>query len=74
MNIFRFYCLCTFIALCSWSSVTFAQIVEIPDPNLERTIRQELGLSSEFPVTQQEMLKLFRLSARGSTKSKILLA
>lgn len=52
MNIFRFYCLCTFIALCSWSSVTFAQIVKIPDPNLERAIREELELSSEFPITQ----------------------
>ena len=66
MNIFRFYCLCTFIALCSWSGVTFAQIVEIPDPNLERAIRQELGLSSEVPVTQQEMLLLDKFTARGA--------
>ena len=65
MNIFRFCCLCTFIALCSWSSVTFAQIVEIPDPNLERAIRERLELSSELPITQQEMLKLFRLNAQG---------
>ena len=35
-----------------------AQVVEIPDPNLERAIREELGLSSEVPVTQQEMLRL----------------
>ena len=41
-----------------------AQVVDIPDPNLERAIREELGLSSEFPITQQEMLKLFRLSAK----------
>ena len=63
MNIFRFYCLCTFIALCSWSSVTFAQVVEIPDPNLERAIREELGLSSEVPVTQQKMLRLTGFAA-----------
>ena len=37
--------------------------IEIPDPNLERAIREELGLSSEFPITQQDMLKLFSLSA-----------
>ena len=65
MNIFRFYRLCTLIALCSWSSVTFAQIVEIPDPNLERAIREELGLSSGVPITQQAMLKLFRLHAEA---------
>ena len=66
MNIFRFYCLCTFIVLCSWSSVTFAQVVEIPDPNLERVIREELGLSSEVPITQQEMLLLDTLTARDA--------
>ena len=42
-----------------------AQIVEIPDPNLERAIREELELSSELPITQLEMLKLFRLNAQG---------
>ncbi len=61
MNIFRVYCLCTFIVLCNWGGVASAQIVEIPDPNLERAIREELELSSEIPITQQEMLKLFRL-------------
>ena len=66
MNIFRFCCLCTFIALCSWSSVTFAQIVEIPDPKLERAIRQELGLSSGVSVTQQDMLQLDTLTAEDA--------
>ena len=66
MTIFRFYCLCTFIALCSWSNVTFAQVVEIPDANLERAIREELGLSSKVPVTQQEMLLLDTLTARDA--------
>ena len=63
MNIFRFYCLCTFITLCNWGGITSAQIVEIPDPNLERAIREELGLSSGVPVTQQEMLRLRKLHA-----------
>ena len=40
-----------------------AQVVEIPDPNLERAIREELGLSSEVPVTQQELLRLSKLHA-----------
>ena len=35
--------------------------MEIPDPSLERAIREELGLSSEAPVAQQEMLRLKRL-------------
>ena len=48
---------------CNWSSVTFAQIVEIPDPNLERAIREELGLSSELPITQQDMLGLTGFAA-----------
>ena len=38
---------------------------EIPDPNLERAIREELGLSSELPITQLEMSKLFSLSAKA---------
>ena len=61
MNIFRFYCLCTFIALCNWSSVTFAQIVEIPDPNLREAIREELQLPAGQPITQQQMLRLENL-------------
>ena len=51
-------------ALCGFWQRADAQIVGIPDPNLERAIREELGLSSGFPITQQEMLKLFRLSAK----------
>ena len=66
MNIFRLYCLCTFIALCSWSSVTFAQIVEIPDPNLERAIREKLGLPSHLPLTQKDMLRLTGFAAEDA--------
>ena len=40
-----------------------AQIVEIPDPNLEQAIREKLGLSSEVPITQQEMLGLTGFAA-----------
>ena len=61
MNLFRVYCLCTFIALCSWSSVTLAQIVGIPDKNLRQAVREALTLSDEMPLTQQEMQRLTRL-------------
>ena len=53
-------------ALCGFWQSANAQIVEIPDPNLELAIREKLGLSSESPITQQEMLKLFRLSAQDA--------
>ena len=44
-------------------------VVDIPDPNLEPAIRQELELSSEFPITQEDMLRLRKLHAeqRGIT-------
>ena len=35
-----------------------AQVVEIPDPNLERAIRERLELPTDVPITQQEMLRL----------------
>ena len=53
-------------ALCGFWQRANAQVVEIPDPNLERAIREELGLSSEVPVTQQEMLLLDKLTARDA--------
>ena len=49
--------------LCGFWQSANAQIVEIPDPNLERAIREELGLSSELPITQQEMLRLTSFAA-----------
>ena len=52
-------------ALCGFWQRANAQVVEIPDPNLERAIREELELSSELPITQQELLKLFRFRAEG---------
>ena len=50
-------------ALCGFWQRATAQVVEIPDPNLERAIREDLGLSSEVPVTQQEMLRLRDIEA-----------
>ena len=40
-----------------------AQVVEIPDPNLRRAIRDALTLPDETSITQQEMLRLKRLKA-----------
>ncbi len=40
-----------------------AQVVEIPDPNLEQAIREELKLPSEAHITQKEMLQLTGLEA-----------
>ena len=48
-----------------------AQVVEIPDPNLERAIRKALGLSSEVPVTQQEMLRLTGFAAEVASIENI---
>ena len=50
-------------ALCGFWQNANAQVVNIPDPNLERAIRERLELSSEFPITQQEMLRLYKLPA-----------
>ena len=60
-------------ALCGFWQSANAQPVEIPDPNLERAIRERLELSSEFPVTQQEMLRLYKLRA-GDAQIENLLA
>ena len=43
-----------------------AQLVEIPDPNLEKAIRERLELSDEVPITQTEMLRLKRLIAKNA--------
>ena len=40
--------------------------VEIPDPNLESAMREELALANEMPLTQAGMLQLNRLEARNS--------
>ena len=43
-----------------------AQLVEIPDPNLRRAVRETLALPDEIPLNQQEMLRLKGLSAWDS--------
>ena len=41
------------------TTTAYAQVVEIPDPNLERAIQEELGLPVEVRVTQPELLYHF---------------
>ena len=45
---------------------TSAQVVNIPDPNLEKVIREALQLPDDRPLTQQEMLRLTKLDAGGN--------
>ena len=45
---------------------TFAQTVEIPDPNLREAIREALELPADAPITQQQMLTLENLNAGGN--------
>ena len=52
--------------LCGFWQRTNAQVVEIPDPNLERAIRERLELPTDVPITQQEMLRLTWLTAEGA--------
>ncbi len=59
-------CVGSFIIFTYWCSTVSAQLVNIPDPALERAIRQELNLPDEMPITQQEMLRLTRLDAKKS--------
>ena len=60
--VFPFSCLLVFVVAATLLiPQVHAQVVEIPDANLEQAIREELGLSSEVPVTQQDMLRLKRL-------------
>ena len=49
------------IKILFWLLITtnaFAQVVEIPDPNLRQAIREALQLPTGEPITQQEMLRL----------------
>ena len=54
------------IKLLFWLLITanvFAQVVEIPDPNLENAIREELQLTPNTPITKQDMAQLDNLRA-----------
>ena len=50
-------------ALCGFWQRANAQVVEIPDPNLESAIREALQLPDSVPITQLEMLRLRDLEA-----------
>ena len=49
-----------YITLCSTG---FAQVVDIPDPNLEAAIRRELQLLPHEPITKEDMAGLEELNA-----------
>ena len=56
------------IRILFWLLVTtnsFAQVVEIPDPNLRQAIREALQLPDGQPITQQRMLEITTLKASG---------
>ena len=44
-----------------------AQVVDIPDPKLERAVREILNIPDNTPITQQDMLQLMTLDVRGSS-------
>ena len=49
------------------TTTTFAQVVEIPDPNLEQAIKETLNITDNNPITQQEMLQLTDLAILDSS-------
>ena len=52
--------------LCIFSvNIAYAQVVEIPDLNLERAIRENLQLPAEAPITQSVMSQLDVLNVGG---------
>ena len=57
-------CVYSLIILIHWCSPVSAQVVDIPDPNLEKAIRETLELPNGTPITQQQILQLTRLEAK----------
>ena len=55
------------VAITLFAPQASAQVVEIPDPNLEQAIRETLNIPDNNPITQQEMLQLMTLDIRGSS-------
>ena len=51
------------VAITLFAPQASAQVVEIPDPNLEQAIRETLNIPDNSPITQQEMLQLTELLA-----------
>lgn len=62
MNIFTF-CLCAFITLCSWGGVASAQVIEMPDANLQQAVRETLNLTNNTAITRQNIVSLTNLTA-----------
>ena len=52
-------------------SVAFAQVVDIPDPNLRSAIADSLNITPDAPITQQDMLRLTDLAAYASNISNL---
>lgn len=46
-------------------SIAFAQIVEIPDPNLREAVRETLNLPADTAITREAMLQLSDLDVKG---------
>ena len=46
-------------------SVAFAQVVELPDPNLRAAIADALGVPHDAPITQADMRQLTSLNAKN---------
>ena len=64
LHVSRWVPIITFILIATlFNSQSHAQVVEIPDPNLETAIREALKLPEHLPITQQEMATLAELSA-----------
>ena len=62
------------IIFCFWLLLTtnvFAQVVQIPDPNLREAIRETLQLPAGSPITQQDMEKLEYLDNEKTEKMGI---
>ena len=53
--------LCSLTALLLAMSIGFAQVVHIPDANLQQAIQEDLGVTP--PFTQEDMMQLTRLHA-----------
>ena len=51
------------VAVTSLLPQAYAQVVNIPDPNLRRAIRETLQLPDGQPITQQQMLRITVLKA-----------
>ena len=55
------------VAILLITTTAFAQVVDIPDPNLRGAITEALELPANTPITQQEILQLMTLDIRGSS-------